>query len=146
MLSAIVHYLDQNDAGPGFYSLAGQMGLLPKGVTPPEDGSLNDVFDSVHECSNVPVVTGFPFVLVHCGTPVFAGLAQRYLRTLQPICADRGRDRRAGRKTPSPPSFAGARTSGASQWGWSRARCENAGDEHRGKANRGGDAQCRRPL
>ena len=29
MLSSIVVYLDKNDAGPGFYSLATQLGLLP---------------------------------------------------------------------------------------------------------------------
>ena len=29
MISALVHYLDQNDAGPGFYSLAVELGLLP---------------------------------------------------------------------------------------------------------------------
>lgn len=30
MISAIVHYLDQNDAGPGFYGLAQDLGLIPK--------------------------------------------------------------------------------------------------------------------
>ena len=30
MLSALVHYLDQNDAGPGFYALAADKGLLPR--------------------------------------------------------------------------------------------------------------------
>lgn len=30
MLSSSVIYLDANDAGPGFYTLAEQMGLLPK--------------------------------------------------------------------------------------------------------------------
>jgi hypothetical protein len=29
MLSALVHYLDVNNAGPGFYHLATQLGLLP---------------------------------------------------------------------------------------------------------------------
>jgi hypothetical protein len=29
MISALVHYLDQNDAGPGFYALAQQDGFLP---------------------------------------------------------------------------------------------------------------------
>ncbi|WP_172639439.1 hypothetical protein [Streptomyces tailanensis] len=29
MLSAFVHYLNTNDAGPGFYGLAQEMGLLP---------------------------------------------------------------------------------------------------------------------
>ena len=29
MLSALVHYLDANDAGPGFYQLAAHLGLLP---------------------------------------------------------------------------------------------------------------------
>lgn len=29
MLSALVHYLDQNDAGSGFYALARDYGLLP---------------------------------------------------------------------------------------------------------------------
>lgn len=32
MLSALVHYLDRNDAGPGFYALAAQLGLLPRGA------------------------------------------------------------------------------------------------------------------
>ncbi|WP_322870861.1 hypothetical protein [Streptomyces goshikiensis] len=31
MISALVHYLGANDAGPGFYVLAHQLGLLPKG-------------------------------------------------------------------------------------------------------------------
>lgn len=31
MLSSLVIYLDANDAGPGFYTLAEEMGLLPKG-------------------------------------------------------------------------------------------------------------------
>jgi hypothetical protein len=30
MLSALVHYLDSNDAGPGFYALAQDYGLLPR--------------------------------------------------------------------------------------------------------------------
>ncbi|MCP9986556.1 hypothetical protein LUX01_07460 [Streptomyces sudanensis] len=30
MISALVHYLGANDAGPGFYRLAQQLGLLPK--------------------------------------------------------------------------------------------------------------------
>ncbi len=30
MISAFVHYLDQNDAGPGFYALAVDKGLLPR--------------------------------------------------------------------------------------------------------------------
>jgi hypothetical protein len=29
LLSALVHYLDANDAGPGFYALAQEYGLLP---------------------------------------------------------------------------------------------------------------------
>ncbi|AEV71522.1 hypothetical protein MycrhN_0892 [Mycolicibacterium rhodesiae NBB3] len=33
MLSAIVAYIDRNDAGPGFYSLAIQLGLLPNTAT-----------------------------------------------------------------------------------------------------------------
>ena len=33
MLSAIVLYLDANNAGPGFYALAGQMGLLERGAS-----------------------------------------------------------------------------------------------------------------
>jgi hypothetical protein len=33
MLSAIVSYIDRNDAGPGFYSLAVQLGLLPNTAT-----------------------------------------------------------------------------------------------------------------
>ncbi|MFC7967628.1 hypothetical protein [Streptomyces cinereoruber] len=31
MISALVHYLGANDAGPGFYALAQQLDLLPKG-------------------------------------------------------------------------------------------------------------------
>ncbi|MGV9690970.1 hypothetical protein ACWDUX_17880 [Streptomyces sp. NPDC003444] len=31
MISALVHYLGANDAGPGFYVLAQQLDLLPKG-------------------------------------------------------------------------------------------------------------------
>ncbi len=31
MISALVHYLDANDAGPGFYALAQQLDLLPRG-------------------------------------------------------------------------------------------------------------------
>ncbi|MGW2273949.1 hypothetical protein [Streptomyces yangpuensis] len=34
MISALVHYLGANDAGPGFYALAQQLGLLPKGSSP----------------------------------------------------------------------------------------------------------------
>jgi hypothetical protein len=30
MLSALVNYLDSNDAGPGFYALAQEYGLLPR--------------------------------------------------------------------------------------------------------------------
>lgn len=33
MLSAIVAYIDRNDAGPGFYGLAIQLGLLPNTAT-----------------------------------------------------------------------------------------------------------------
>ena len=33
MLSSIVVYLDRNDAGPGFYSLAIKLGLLPNTAT-----------------------------------------------------------------------------------------------------------------
>ena len=33
MLSSIVVYIDRNDAGPGFYSLATQLGLLPNTAT-----------------------------------------------------------------------------------------------------------------
>ncbi len=33
MLSAIVAYIDHNDAGPGYYSLAVQLGLLPNTAT-----------------------------------------------------------------------------------------------------------------
>lgn len=33
MLSAIVAYIDRNDAGPGFYSLAVQLGELPSTAT-----------------------------------------------------------------------------------------------------------------
>ncbi|MFC5911390.1 hypothetical protein [Streptacidiphilus monticola] len=33
MLSALVRYLNANDAGPGFYQLAQQLGLLPKGAS-----------------------------------------------------------------------------------------------------------------
>lgn len=31
MISALVHYLGANDAGPGFYTLAQRLGLLPRG-------------------------------------------------------------------------------------------------------------------
>lgn len=34
MLSAIVVYLNRNDAGPGFYKLAVELGLLPNTATP----------------------------------------------------------------------------------------------------------------
>lgn len=33
MISALVKYLDENDAGPGFYRLSTQMGLLPSGAS-----------------------------------------------------------------------------------------------------------------
>lgn len=33
MLSALVLYLNENDAGPGFYKLAVQRGLLPSSAT-----------------------------------------------------------------------------------------------------------------
>jgi hypothetical protein len=33
MISALVHYLGANDAGPGFYVLATRLGLLPKGAS-----------------------------------------------------------------------------------------------------------------
>jgi hypothetical protein len=33
MLAAIVAYIGRNDAGPGFYSLAVQLGLLPNTAT-----------------------------------------------------------------------------------------------------------------
>lgn len=33
MISALVVYLDANDAGPGFYQLAHDMGVLPKGAS-----------------------------------------------------------------------------------------------------------------
>ncbi|MFJ5637998.1 hypothetical protein ACIQF5_35955 [Streptomyces goshikiensis] len=33
MVSALVHYLGANDAGPGFYTLAQQLALLPKGAS-----------------------------------------------------------------------------------------------------------------
>lgn len=33
MLSAIVAYIDRNDAGPGFYKLATHLGLLPPSAT-----------------------------------------------------------------------------------------------------------------
>jgi hypothetical protein len=33
MISALVTYLDANDAGPGFYALAQQLGALPRGAT-----------------------------------------------------------------------------------------------------------------
>ncbi|MFI6258981.1 hypothetical protein ACIBCL_23170 [Micromonospora zamorensis] len=36
MISALVHYLDANDAGPGFYALAKQLGLLPQRATSDE--------------------------------------------------------------------------------------------------------------
>lgn len=33
MISALVRYVDANDAGPGFYALATSLGLLPKGAS-----------------------------------------------------------------------------------------------------------------
>jgi len=33
MISALVHYLDANDAGSGFYKLAEQLGLLKRGAS-----------------------------------------------------------------------------------------------------------------
>ncbi len=33
MLSALVHYLSQNDPGPGFYALAADRGLLPRAAS-----------------------------------------------------------------------------------------------------------------
>lgn len=33
MISALVHYLGANDAGPGFYQLAQQLGQLPRGAS-----------------------------------------------------------------------------------------------------------------
>jgi hypothetical protein len=36
MLSALVHYLNHNDAGPGFYTLAALRGLLPAGASADE--------------------------------------------------------------------------------------------------------------
>ncbi|GAA2721523.1 hypothetical protein CAE01nite_00550 [Cellulomonas aerilata] len=33
MLSAIVIYLNENDAGPGFYRFAATLGLLPSGAS-----------------------------------------------------------------------------------------------------------------
>lgn len=33
MLSSLVIYLDANDAGGGFYTLAAEMGLLPRGAS-----------------------------------------------------------------------------------------------------------------
>ena len=36
MISALVNYLDENDAGPGFYAFAQQLGLLSSRATQPE--------------------------------------------------------------------------------------------------------------
>jgi hypothetical protein len=36
MLSALVNYLDQNDAGPGFYRYAQELGLLRRGTSESE--------------------------------------------------------------------------------------------------------------
>lgn len=33
MVSALVHYLGENDAGPGFYELARSLGVLPQGAS-----------------------------------------------------------------------------------------------------------------
>lgn len=33
VISALVHYLGANDAGPGFYALARELGLLPHGAS-----------------------------------------------------------------------------------------------------------------
>ncbi|MFE2283048.1 hypothetical protein ACFXDJ_02555 [Streptomyces sp. NPDC059443] len=34
MISALVHYLNANDAGPGFYGLAQELGMLPMKASP----------------------------------------------------------------------------------------------------------------
>src|SRR2546423_8250078 len=34
MITSLVHYLDQNDAGPGFYAYPQRIGLLPQGAPP----------------------------------------------------------------------------------------------------------------
>jgi hypothetical protein len=36
MITALVHYLDQNEAGPGFYAYAQRIGLLRRGATSEE--------------------------------------------------------------------------------------------------------------
>ncbi len=36
MITALVHYLDQNDAGPGFYTYAQRIGFLRRGATADE--------------------------------------------------------------------------------------------------------------
>lgn len=36
MLTALVHYLDRNDAGPGFYAYAQRIGMLPSKTTAEE--------------------------------------------------------------------------------------------------------------
>lgn len=36
MISALVNYLDENDAGPGFYAFAQQLGLLSSRASPQE--------------------------------------------------------------------------------------------------------------
>ena len=50
MLSALVTYIDANDAGPGFYSLAADLGLLPRKASKAQQevfwtGQVSKIFD-----------------------------------------------------------------------------------------------------
>ena len=50
MLSALVTYIDANDAGPGFYSLAADLGLLPRKATKTQQetfwtGQVSKIYD-----------------------------------------------------------------------------------------------------
>jgi hypothetical protein len=49
MLSSLVMYLDANDASPGFYALAAETGLLPRGASKQQKeafwvGQVHEVF------------------------------------------------------------------------------------------------------
>ncbi|MFJ3643337.1 hypothetical protein ACIPRD_26775 [Streptomyces sp. NPDC090108] len=55
MISALVHYLGANDAGPGFYTLAQRRDLLPKGAS--ATARLKfwvDQVNSLHELHSAP--------------------------------------------------------------------------------------------
>jgi hypothetical protein len=55
MISALVHYLGANDAGPGFYTLAQQLDLLPKGASAMARLKFwIDQVNSLHELHSAP--------------------------------------------------------------------------------------------